>query len=168
MKNTITILLSLVAVFTGFSQGVEKGKGRWRSMDVEQKSSSNANWMKQRLGLTDEQTAKVKTSNLAFYTSVKEAKTKYKGDSLKTQRKAAIKAANDKREAELKTILTTDQYTKLVQIRKERKEKSKSKSESKPKSGKGKSEPKVKTEDKSKSGENDADDGEDVEEDDGK
>lgn len=122
MKRKTALFLALIIPFLGiFAQGVEKGKGRWRSMTPEQKASSNANWMAKRLVLTETQKTQVKDANTEFYNSTKAAKDKYKGDSLKTQRKAALKAANETREAKLKTILTTEQYNKLAEIRKERK-----------------------------------------------
>lgn len=162
MKKQIVIALTaILPIFGSFAQGVEKGQGRWKSMTPDQKASSNANWMAKRLTLSEDQKTQVKAANVEFYTATKSAKDKYKSDSLKTQRKAALKLANDNREAKLKTILTAEQYTKLEQIRKERKEKKKSNGKSKP-SGKGKSktEPKAKPE---TTGDDDGGEGDDLE-----
>lgn len=150
--KTALMLAFLLPVMGMMAQGVEKGKGRWKSMNPEQKASSNANWMTQRLTLTETQKTQVKAANLEFYNSVKTAHDKYKGDSMKTQRKAALKTANETREAKLKTILTTDQYNKLTEIRKERKTKGKSEHPGKGE-GKGKSEGKGDGKGKGKGGE---------------
>lgn len=164
MKKQIVIALAaLLPIFGSFAQGVEKGQGRWKSMTPEQKASSNANWMAKRLTLTEVQKTQINTANVEFYNATKSAKDNYKGDSLKTQRKAALKLANDNREAKLKTILTTEQYIKLEQIRKERKDKKKSNGKNKPAGkSKGKTEPKPKPE-KPESGDDDGGEGDEIE-----
>lgn len=142
MRNKIVLtVLSTIFTFAALAQkNVDKGNGRWKSMNSEQKSNSSANWMKKKLGLSEEQRTKVYNSNLQFYNTVKAARDSFKVNKNKEARKAAVKAAGEKREAELKTILTTEQYEALKKARAERKEKkgkgSKTKGKSKgPKKG---------------------------------
>jgi len=76
----------------------------------DQRAEKRTEMMQKNLALTDDQVPKVKQINLDFETQ-KDALLKNTTDP--TERRTQMKALRDKQDADLKAVLTPDQYTKM-------------------------------------------------------
>lgn len=121
MKKTLFLLaaLALTTAGTSFAQTAptastsakaHQGKGR---KTPAQKADGHAAKMAKELGLTPDQEARVEQLMLARQQESAAFKAKYGTD--KKAGQAEKKAAHDRYEAQLKTILSADQYAKLGQ-----------------------------------------------------
>lgn len=98
-----------------------KGKGRKAGFnpDPEKKAERMTQHMTQNLGLSTEQAAKVKAVNLDF-AKKHEALRSEKANGEKPD-KAAMQKLRDEHQSAVKKLLTKEQYSKLEQMKKERK-----------------------------------------------
>ena len=128
MKENLLLLaaLALTTAGTAFAQGpVATGTAARQTArhyakapkSPEQKADRNAGKMAKELGLNPDQEAQVEKLLLARQQESAALKTKYGAD--KKAGRPAMKAANDRYQAELKSILTAEQYAKFGQLKDE-------------------------------------------------
>ncbi|MBD2767583.1 hypothetical protein IC235_06725 [Hymenobacter sp. BT664] len=138
MKNTLLLLASLVLTTAGAAlaqapatttspQANEKARSH---PSPTQKADRKASKMAKALGLNADQEARVEQLLLARQQEVAALKTKYGTD--KKAGRADLKAAHDRYQAQLKTILTPEQYTKFNQLKEERHDHGKKKAKANP------------------------------------
>ena len=155
MKTLLLIAISILPFGMLLSQGKGKGKGAEQSVEV--RSENNAKWIQKKTGASEDQFAKIKATNVTYFTSVRALRGKT--DLSKDQRKAEIEKLKSERDASLKLILTAEQWSVLEKSRTENKaKKDKVKKEKKAQVKKAKKE-KAKKEKKAKKAksENDSD-----------
>lgn len=124
MKKTLMLLaaLAFTTAGTSFAQTVPataKGKthqGKGHKTPA-QKADGHAAKMAKQLGLTADQEARVEQLLLARQQESAAFKAKYATD--KQAGRAEKRAAHDRYEAQLKTILSAEQYAKLTQLKAE-------------------------------------------------
>jgi hypothetical protein len=114
---SIFLLTALLLVVT-FTRAQKK-----TAANPEQRATKLTEWMKTNLQLNDDQATQVQTINLKYANKTQELQTQ----SLSRKQKMQILKENDKaKDAELKSVLTTEQYNgyqaKKEEIRKEMKE----------------------------------------------
>ena len=107
------LVATLLAVFTtAYAQ----------KMTAEEQANKMTDWMKTNLKLTDDQVAKVQAINLKYANKMHEAKNSTQS---KEDKKSSIKADAAAKDAEMKGVLTADQYkgyqTKKEEMKKEMK-----------------------------------------------
>jgi len=125
MKKTLALLaaLALTTVGTSIAQTaptaakVKMHGGKGGHKDPAQKADQKASKMAKELGLNADQEAKVEQLLVARQQESVALKTKYAAD--KNAGRAEMKASHDKYEAQLKAILTPEQYTKMGQMKTE-------------------------------------------------
>lgn len=102
-----------------------KGKGQEKkNMTPEERADKVSNRMKTELGLTDDQATKVKAITLTRATKMAEIRTKAKTEGAdKTALKAERKATHQAWEADLKGIVSAEQFAKYQAKKEERKKK---------------------------------------------
>lgn len=83
----------------------------------EQKADQKAKHLAQQLNLSAEQTQKVRQLHLARYQEMQANRAKYATAGKTDARKQEMKASKAKYDAQLKQILSADQYTKYAQLR---------------------------------------------------
>lgn len=110
-KLFVAMLVLIFGVTTAMAQGPGRGHGKHKKT-TEERAQKQTEWMTAELQLTPEQAAKVKEINLKHAKISKQKREAYK---------AERKANQDKRYAELDTVLTPEQQAKLKQSREERK-----------------------------------------------
>jgi coenzyme F420-reducing hydrogenase alpha subunit len=91
----------------------------------EQKADQKAKHLAQQLNLSAEQTEKVRQLHLARYQEMQANRAKYATAGKTDARKQEMKADKAAYDAQLKQILSADQYTKYAQLRAEKAEKHK-------------------------------------------
>ncbi|WP_426061517.1 hypothetical protein [Hymenobacter sp. B1770] len=133
MKKTLILLaaLAFTTAGTSFAQTAPTkthAKAKTKK-SPEQKADHKASKMAKELGLTADQEARVEQLMLARHQETAAFKAKYGND--KQAGRADMKAAHDRYQAQLKTILTADQYAKLSQLKQEHRGHSKTKDSSK-------------------------------------
>lgn len=108
-KRLLVVLVATMMAFAISAQQQGKGKGH---KTPEERAKKQTECMKTDLQLTDVQAAQVEKIN-----------TKYaiESDKLKQEMKEKRKAQSTQKNAELKSVLTPEQYTKLEQIREKKK-----------------------------------------------
>ncbi|MCC2545243.1 DUF4890 domain-containing protein [Hymenobacter sp. BT175] len=132
-------ILVLLAAFT-FSAGVASAQtpaqtkikhkvktehGAKADKTPEQKAERSAQKMAKSLGLSAEQTEKVRQLNLARFQE-RQAKRAHQGTAAKTRAsRQEMKAGREQYEAQLKQILSADQFAKYAQLKAEKMEKQK-------------------------------------------
>jgi len=116
-RKLLATVFALMMAFSLAAQGPAKGQCE-KSKTPEEKAKKQTECMKTDLQLTDVQAAEVEKIN-----------TKYaiESDKLKQEFKEKKKINNSNKNAELKKVLTPEQYTKLDQIRAEKKKQQKHK-----------------------------------------
>ncbi|ALW86528.1 hypothetical protein AUC43_16420 [Hymenobacter sedentarius] len=125
MKKNLILLaaLALTTAGTSFAQTTapaattlkaHKGKGH---ATPAQKADHRAAKLAKELGLTADQEAKVEQLMLARQQETAALKTKYGAD--KKAGRAEMKAAHERYQAQLKAILTADQYAKFDKLKEE-------------------------------------------------
>ena len=131
MKNIVvfTALFIVLLIFTlnvfaqqGQGQGQRQGGlGRGYNMDPNEMAERQTNQMKETLNLIDGQLPKVEALNLKYAKKAIAERDGANGDR-ESMRSAMMKMMKEK-DVELKTLLTTEQYTKWEEWRKEAREK---------------------------------------------
>lgn len=91
----------------------------------EQKADHKAKQLAQKLNLSAEQTEKVRQLHLSRYQQLQANRAKYATAGKSAARKQEMKTDKAAYEAQLKQILSAEQYTKYAQLRAERMEKHK-------------------------------------------
>ncbi len=104
----------------GEGRGQGKGKGAGRDMDPAKRAEHQTDRMTQELGLSADQTAKVKAINQKYAEKAKAAH-EAKPDGEKGKLKGANKDLRAQHDAELKKVLTKEQAAKWEQLKSERK-----------------------------------------------
>ncbi|MFD2717661.1 DUF4890 domain-containing protein [Hymenobacter monticola] len=128
MKKTLMLLaaLAFTTAGTSFAQTapaattkvkMHGGKGAHGPKDPAKMADHKAAKMAKELGLTADQEAKVEQLMLARQQETQALKAKYAAD--KTAGRAEMKASHEKYAAQLKTILTPEQYAKFDQLKDE-------------------------------------------------
>jgi Spy/CpxP family protein refolding chaperone len=115
MKKLVIIMLALVFTISAFAQEA-KSKEQRNPADLAAKRSDV---LKTKLGLTDDQRAKVYTALLERITKKQEIKAKYAND--ETAEKKEMKSVNQSFQASMKQILTPEQFAKLKDLQEENK-----------------------------------------------
>ena len=119
-KIALIFSLFLLAGLSAFAQATDStlmAQGK----TPEERASHSAMRMQKKLGLTDEQTAKIQAINLEKIHKIDDLRTKYK-DSKKGMGQE-LKAVAAEADSEYKSILSSDQYTKWLTIKEQKKEK---------------------------------------------
>ncbi|SFQ00979.1 hypothetical protein [Hymenobacter arizonensis] len=121
MKKTLILLaaLALTTAGTSFAQTAPaKTYAKAKSKkSPEQKADHKAGKMAKELGLTADQEARVEQLMLARHQETAAFKAKYGND--KQAGRADMKAAHDRYQTQLKTILTAEQYAKMDKMKAE-------------------------------------------------
>lgn len=91
----------------------------------EQRADQSAQRLTKQLGLSAAQTAQVRELHLARYKEMQAKRGQVATTTDKTQRYQEMKAGKERYEAQLKQILSAEQYTKYAQLRAEKTEKHK-------------------------------------------
>jgi len=120
--KTKKLLVILFAIMMGVSVAAQANEGKHGKghQTPEERAKKQTEMMKQQLQLNETQATQVEQIN---------AKYAAQSDQLKQEVKDKMKAQGSQKNAELKAVLTPEQYAKLEQIRKDRKEQMKSKKE---------------------------------------
>ena len=118
LSLVVMLIFGLFAV-NSYAQNSDQTKTK---KTPEQKAEKMAKKMQEKLSLSDEQYRSV--YDLALSTINQRASLKSNGADKET-RKSEMKSLMEKQEAQLKTILSSDQWTKWEGLKKERKEKHK-------------------------------------------
>ena len=128
MKKVI-VVLSLAIGLAGASNMMAQGgkgkgkgaaqKGKNATKSVEEIAQERSQQMKANLGLSDDQTAKMKAAVTERVTQVRAAR----AGKDQVVKKAAVKAANDQFETKAQSILTPEQFAKLKAKKDEAKKK---------------------------------------------
>ncbi len=130
MKKIILSLAAMVMAVGAFAHDSAKIRKSPQEM-----ANKKADKLKTELGLTDEQRGKVYTAVYDKISKMQAIKEKYKDNKDKKAKHAEMKTVQDNFDSSMKTILTTDQYTKWQTIREKQKEKHKDKKGKGKKSG---------------------------------
>ncbi|UPL50494.1 DUF4890 domain-containing protein [Hymenobacter sublimis] len=91
-------------------------KGAKANKTPEQRAEQKAKSLSQKLGLTAAQTEQVRQLHLARFQEMQAQRTQTASAANKQQRHQAMKASKDRYEAQLKQILSAEQYTKYAQL----------------------------------------------------
>ena len=129
MKLLMNVFFVAIVLFTSNNMFAQNKSGQKPERTPESMSQRNADRMKADLNLNDEQTKKVYEVNLKYN---KERQANHaKREQERSEKMAAAKKKKDQKNAELKKILTADQYSKMIQNQEANKEKMKQKREGK-------------------------------------
>lgn len=91
----------------------------FKNSTPEQRAQMQTTWLKSKLQLNDDQTAKVSAINLKY---AKQIEPVLKGSGGKLAKLKQAKKINEEKEAEYKTVFTPEQFTKYEQVKSEMKE----------------------------------------------
>lgn len=116
-KLASTVLFSLFLMITASFAQPEGGGQR---MDPEKRAAQQTEMMKERLSLSEAQTAKVQEVNLSFALKMKEMREKMADSDDREAMRASMKTLRDEQNAALKTFLTEEQWAEWDKISKER------------------------------------------------
>ncbi|MBX0290160.1 DUF4890 domain-containing protein [Hymenobacter sp. HSC-4F20] len=100
-------------------------KGTKTAKTPEQRAEQKAKSLSQKLGLSASQTEQVRQLNLARFQEMQAKRTQVATAANKQQRHQEMKASKDRYEAQLKQILSAEQYTKYAQLQAEKQAKHK-------------------------------------------
>lgn len=120
-------LLSTLALAAGMSLMAQDADMDNDKKTPEERAKHRTEVMTKELGLEAEQIAKVNTINLNFARAMADVK-EIKDDNTRKGRSDALKT---KRDADLQGVLTTDQFTKMKELRDKKKDDHKEKKEHK-------------------------------------
>jgi periplasmic protein CpxP/Spy len=87
--------------------------GPRQQLTPDQRAEKQTEQMQKNLGLSDDQFTKVKQINLNFQTQIDKLRSNGSSNNDPQQMHTQMKALRDQRDADLKGVLTTDQYTKM-------------------------------------------------------
>lgn len=125
MKLLMNVFFVAIVLFTSNNIFAQNKSGHKPERTPETMSQRNADRMKADLNLNDEQTKKVYEVNLKYN---KERQANHaKREQERSEKMATAKKKKDQKNAELKKILTADQYSKMIQNQDAKKEKMKEK-----------------------------------------
>jgi periplasmic protein CpxP/Spy len=127
--RTLLTTLALAAGMTLMAQDADMDDNGKKTPD--ERAQHRTEWMTKELGLSPEQIAKVNPINITYARAISEVKDMKDVEAKKTR----SKALRDKRDADLKAVLTPEQFTKLTTLR-EQKEGKKDKEDKKGKKDK--------------------------------
>ena len=113
MKKIFLTLIMAGLMISTYAQTADTAKAKLKS--PEERATSVAKQMGKNLGISEDQKTKVHAAAFKETTAVNAAKGKTPED------KVAVKAARDAFMAELKTILTSEQFTKWDEFKKAQK-----------------------------------------------
>lgn len=113
--RTILTTLALAVGMSLMAQDANAGKDK---KTPEERAAKRTEQMTKDLGLSSEQVAKVNTINLNFARTANDVKQIQDP----ATRKGRMDALKTKRDAELKAVLTTEQYDKMVALREKKKD----------------------------------------------
>lgn len=113
--RTLLSTLALAAGMSLMAQDADLDEGGKKS--PEERAKHRTEVMTKQLGLGDEQIAKVNTINITYARALGEVREMQDPEI----RKGRSKALREKRDADLKAVLTADQYTKMMALREEKK-----------------------------------------------
>jgi hypothetical protein len=122
MKRLTHIIICLVLVtfilpLTSYSQvRGERFRGLYKHKTPEERAAFQTDRMKTDLNLSDEQTAKVREINLKY---AKENQEVFKSDVSQEEKKNKMREIYQRKQDELKTVLTVEQYEKYRSEKKE-------------------------------------------------
>lgn len=119
MKKHVIHLLqqALVALFLVAGIGLYAQPGGGRDMNPEKRAEQQTAQMKEQLGLSDAQTAKVQEVNLKYAKQAQEAREKADGDWEAARGK--MTAMRQEQDKELQTVVTQEQWQKWTAFREE-------------------------------------------------
>jgi hypothetical protein len=123
MKSTTlaTVILAFaIAGMGNFAYGQEKLNEFMTDTTPEERAQLQTDYMKESLSLTGDQEAKVHGVNVKYAEKIQEA---YEAPTKKQQKLNAMKRINAEKEAELKLILSVDQYATYEKNKEAMKEK---------------------------------------------
>ncbi len=124
MKKAMILSVIMLAICASYSFA-QRGQGQREKLEPEEMAKRQTTQMKESLDLTEEQLTKVEALNLKYAEKMETLRDEAKADREATRN--AMKPIREEKDAELKALLTTEQYEKLVTLRKD----------SQPKRGKG-------------------------------
>lgn len=109
--GVLSLLMVLLVNATSYAQRGRRGS----NLTAEQRAEKATKKLTKKLGLNADQIAQVQVANLKMQTAKDAART--------NRDRAAMKSASEAYRAELKTILTSEQYAKFEQMKKKRRRK---------------------------------------------
>ena len=121
MKKLVYSIASLIVLFSIINynvhaqQGSGGGGGRY-NMDAKEMAERQTNMMKDNLILTEGQLPIIEKINLKYGEKMETARDNSSGD--RTSMRSTMMDILEDKDAELKTVLTTDQFNQLQEIRK--------------------------------------------------
>ena len=118
---TAPILVLLLFSFDAFAQQGQGGPGRGYNMEPKEMAKRITNQMKETLVLTADQLPQIEKLNLKYAEKMNEARDKADGD--RESMRSTMMAMMKEKDVELKNILTSEQFTKWEEWRKEAREK---------------------------------------------
>ncbi|WP_343604051.1 hypothetical protein [Fluviicola sp.] len=116
-----TFILALAVLVGGTAMAQQQGQGKREHKTAEERATGVTEKMTTQLGLDDSQKAKIQEVNLGI--AKKNDAIRENTSLTREQKMAQMKQNHDARDAQYKTILTTDQYAKYEAWEKEKKEK---------------------------------------------
>ena len=121
----MNVFFIVIVLFTSNNMFAQDKTQQKPERTPETMSQRHADKMKSDLNLNDEQTKKVYEVNLKY--NKENQANRAKREKERKEKMAAAKQKNDQKNAELKKILTADQYSKMIQNQDAKKEKMKEK-----------------------------------------
>jgi len=125
MKLLMHVFFVAIVLFTSNNMFAQDKTRQKPERTPETMSQRHADKMKSDLNLNDDQTKKVYEVNLKY--NKENQANRAKREKERKEKMAAAKQKNDQKNAELKKILTADQYSKMIQNQDAKKEKMKEK-----------------------------------------
>jgi len=125
MKLLMNVFFIVIVLFTSNNMFAQDKTRQKPERTPETMSQRHADKMKSDLNLNDDQTKKVYEVNLKY--NKENQANRAKREKERKEKMAAAKQKNDQKNAELKKILTADQYSKMIQNQDAKKEKMKEK-----------------------------------------
>lgn len=119
MKHVLKFAISGLILFTFFSAlQAQQPRGEGRDFSPEQRAAQQTALMTEKLSLSEAQTAKIKEINLKYAQKTKDARDANTGGDWSAMREKMV-AMRSEQDAELKTMLTSDQWTAWEKVREE-------------------------------------------------
>ena len=123
MKNLVYSFASIIVLFSVLNhnvqaqqgRGVGGGGGRY-NMDAKEMAERQTNMMKDNLTLTEGQLPKMEKINMKYAEKMETARDNSSGD--RTSMRSTMMSILEDKDVELKTVLTTDQFNQLLEVRK--------------------------------------------------
>ncbi len=120
MKSLIYTIAGFIAVFSMIGHNVQAqrggGGGGGFNMSATEMADKQTDLMKDNLTLTEGQLPKIEKINLKYAEKMVTARNNSNGD--RTSMRSTMMSILEEKDTELKTVLTSEQYNELVEIRK--------------------------------------------------